>query len=181
MKNNQIMLRLFEETCRLYSSSLQRYIYTLTRKDQYAMEEIFQNTMVQALSGLKKLRENDKMKAWLFTIAKYEARRYYSKSQKIIYVEFNETTENESNWMNQSQFEDFTKAIEDKEVLKNLLDQIPPEDQQIYILHYFYDLSLKEISETLNINYSTVRSVHVRGLTKLKNKWMEGGVDNERK
>lgn len=180
MKNSQIVLQLFEETCRLHSHSLQRYIYTLTRKDNYAMEEIFQNTMVAALSGLKNLRENEKMKTWLFTIATYEARRYYSKSKNVIYVEFNDTTEYEKNWMGNSQFEDFTKSIEDREVLKILLDELSQEDQQIYILHYFYDLSLKEISETLNIKYSTVRSIHVRGLIKLKKKWMEGGMNNEK-
>lgn len=52
MKTNKLKQQLFEEICNLYSKDLQRFIYSLTRKDQYAMEEIFQNTIVEALKGL---------------------------------------------------------------------------------------------------------------------------------
>jgi DNA-directed RNA polymerase specialized sigma24 family protein len=36
-----------------------------------------------------------------------------------------------------------------------LLLGLPDEEQQLYILHYYYDLQLKEISEILNVNYNT--------------------------
>jgi RNA polymerase sigma factor (sigma-70 family) len=42
------------------------------------------------------------------------------------------------------------------------------EEQQLCILHYYYDLPLKEISEILSVNYNTLRSMHMRGIAKLR-------------
>ena len=84
MKADKVKLKLFEEICTIYSKNLQRFIYSLTRKDQFAMEEIFQNTILEAFQGLNNLRDVDKMKTWIYSIAKTEAKRYYLKNQKII-------------------------------------------------------------------------------------------------
>lgn len=56
MKQEDHVFEIFTEICNRYDKDLQRFIYTLTRKDQYAMEEIYQNTMVEGLKGLKKVK-----------------------------------------------------------------------------------------------------------------------------
>lgn len=50
--------------------------------------------------------------------------------------------------------------------------------QEIIILFYYYDLSTKEISETLSINESTVRTRLARARDKLKKSL--GGVVDEK-
>jgi len=179
MNKYSLKQKLFEEICNSYSKDLQRFIYALTRKDQSAMEEIFQNTMLEALKGLKNLRENDKMKTWIFSIAKAEAKRYYSKTQNIINLEFNCGHEYNDIWLKESVHKDFTKIVADRDTIKRLLNMLNVEEQQIYILHYYYDLALKEISELLHINYNTVRSIHVRGLMRIKRIVQEEGIANE--
>ena len=132
------------------------------------MEEIFQNTMVEGLAGLMKLREEEKMKSWLFSIAKAEAQRYYQKYQKMSNME---TRGMDGEWdkaMSKDEFHDFTKAFVNREMLGSLLRELSDEEQQIYLLYYYYDLPLKEISEILQINYNTLRSINVRSLEKLK-------------
>lgn len=167
MKEDKLKHKLFEEICNIYSKDLQRFIYSLTRKDQYAMEEIFQNTLIEAYQGLERLREIDKMKSWIYSIAKAEARRYYSKNQNVLFV--NDIAENiQDNIFYESNFDDFTKMIEDKELIILLLNKLSEEEQQIYILHYYYDIPLKEISKILHINYNTIKTTHVRGLSKFK-------------
>lgn len=168
MKNENHLSQLFAENCNIYGKELQRFIFTLTRKDRFAMEEIFQNTMVEGLVGLQKLREEEKMKSWLFSIAKAEARRYYQKYQNVYNME---TSGKEYEWdkaMSKVEFHDFTKAFVNREMLGSLLRELSDEEQQIYLLYYYYDLPLKEISAVLQINYNTLRSVHVRTLKKLK-------------
>jgi RNA polymerase sigma factor (sigma-70 family) len=63
---------------------------------------------------------------------------------------------------------DFTKSVEDRECVIDLIHSLSEEEQQLYILHYYYDLPLKEIAEILNVNYNTVRSMHMRGMVKLR-------------
>ncbi len=45
MKIDKLKHRLFQELCQTYSKDLQKFIYTITRQDNFAMEEVFQNTM----------------------------------------------------------------------------------------------------------------------------------------
>lgn len=155
----------FEKVCIIYNKELQRFIYTLTRKDQFAMEEIYQNTMLGALKGLNYLRDSSKMKSWIFSIAKAESKRYYAANKPANY-EYGSVAEEDS-----AGFEnlfDFTKSIEDREYVRDLIKGLTALEQQLYILHYYYDLPLKEISEVLNANYNTVRSMHMRGMTKMR-------------
>ena len=155
----------FEKVCIIYSKELQKFIYTLTRKDQFAMEEIYQNTMLGALIGLKYLRDSSKMKAWIFSIAKAESKRYYA-AYKQAKFDYDAVPEEDS--VSLEYLLDFTKTIEDKEYVRDLINGLTAGEQQLYILHYYYGLPLKEISGILNANYSTVRSMHMRGMTKMR-------------
>lgn len=159
-------MQLFEKACTVYSRELKNFIYTLTRNDHFAAEEIYQNTMLEALTGLDYLRDSNKMKSWIFSIAKAESKRYYAESRPEKNRGRNAAAEEESSWP--EYLFDFTKYIEDREYIKTLINGLENEEQQLYILHYFYGVPLKEISEMLNVNYSTVRSMHMRGMTKMR-------------
>lgn len=158
-------MQLFEKVCIIYSKDLQRFIYTLTRKDQFAMEEIYQNTMLGALKGLNFLRDSSKMKAWIFAIAKAESKRYYADNKPENNYGIGIVAEDS---VGLEYLFDFTKSIEDRESVKALINSLSDEEQQLYILHYYYDLPFKEISEILNVNYNTIRSMHMRGMAKMR-------------
>lgn len=155
----------FENVCMICDKELQRFIFILARKDQFAMEEIYQNTMLEALKGLKYLRDSSRMKAWIFSIAKAESKRYYAANKQAGY-DYDAVHRNEP--ADPVYLLDFTKIIEDKEYVKDLINGLTAEEQQLYILHYYYDLPLKEISGILKANYNTVRSMHTRGMTKMR-------------
>ncbi len=177
MKIDQLKYRLFQELCQNYSKDLQKFIFTLTRKDHYVMEEIFQNTMVEALQGLHSLKENEKMKSWLFSIAKTEAKRFYLKNKK--YEQFESAEISELDWSNGIDYNDFTKAIEDKIFVLSFMNKLTEEEHQIFILHFVYDMTLKEISDVLHINNNTVRTILFRGLKKCRKMLAERGMSYE--
>jgi len=141
------------------------------------MEEIFQNTMVQALQGLHSLKENEKMKSWLFSIAKTEAKRFYSKNKK--HEQFENVEISELDWSNEIDYKDFTKVIEDKIFILSFMDRLTEEEYQIFILHFVYDMTLKEISDILHINNNTVRTIYFRGLKKCRKMIAERGMAYE--
>ncbi len=165
-------MQLFERVCIIYSKELQTFIYTLTRKDQFAAEEIYQNTMLGALKGLWHLRDNRKMKDWIFAIAKEESKRYYVKNNMVRAHEYHFIIEDIQADMDG--LIDFTKSIEDKEFVERLINSLSDEAKQLYALHYYYGLPLKEISEILNLNYNTIRSMHTRGIAKMRKMIIEG-------
>ena len=168
MDKREQRMKLFERACMIYSKELQQFIYALTRKDLYAMEEIYQNTMLSALKGLNRLRDERKLKSWIFVIAKEEARRYYAAC--INDNLFANKSKVEGTTSSRGRVTDFTKWVEDREAVKALIDSLEAEEQQLYVLHYFYGLPFKEISGILKLNYSTVRSKHLRGIAKMREK-----------
>ena len=174
MKIDKLKYRLFQELCQNYNKDLQKFIYNLTRKDNFAMEEIFQNTMVQALQGFNNLKENEKMKTWLFSIAKTEAKRFYARNGK--YEQYENVDISELDWNNEINYKDFTKAIEDKIFVLSFINRLTEEEHQIFILHFVYDITLKEISDILHINNNTVRTILFRGLRKCRKMLEERGM-----
>lgn len=154
----------FEKICVLWGKELQRYIFSLTRDDLFATEEIYQNTMVSALTGLACLRDCSRIRPWVFAIAKAEARRYYAagKADLLDVCAVGDATQ-ESDVMT-----DFTKHVEERELLKILSGNLTGEELRLYVLHYYYGMALKEISALMHENYSTVRSMHTRGMDKLR-------------
>ena len=171
MRKRYQRMQMFERTCRIYSEELQRFLCALTKNDQFAMEEIYQNTMLGALTGLNYLRDSRKMKAWLFAIARAESGRYYAASRIKNPDTYRIKTEEEL--INLDHPLDFTKYIEDRECIKSLMRKLSEYEQQLYILHYYYDLPLKAISEILNLNYNTTRSMHIRGMAKMRKQLSE--------
>jgi len=159
-------MQVFEKVCVIYGKALKNYIYTLTRNDSYAAEEIYQNTMLGALTGLGCLRDSSKMKSWIFSIAKAESKRYYA-DRRPGKSKIGSIAAGGDPYLPEHLY-DFTKYIEDREYVKTLINCLESGEQQLYILHYYYGLPLKEISEMLNVNYSTVRSMHLRGITKMR-------------
>ena len=155
----------FETICRTCEKELQNFIYTLIRYDPFAMEEIYQNTMLAALKALPGLREGKKMKSWIFSIAKSEARRYYSPHRNFTRFEGGERRD--PGFLT-GKTPDFTNQVADADLVRSLISGLSKEEQQICILYYSYGLTLKKVSVLLRRNYSTVRSLHTRGLKKLR-------------
>lgn len=171
IRNKYNRIQLFEKICFVYGADIKRFIHALTRNDFLASEEIFQNSMVGALEDLYYLRDNNKMKAWIFAIAKAESKRYYAKKQEKNTHECRKFVETESE-CNLHLF-DFTESIEDKEYIQVLIECLRGAEKQICVLHYYYGLTLKEIALTLDLNYNTIRSMHIRGMAKLRKRLIE--------
>ena len=159
-------MQLLERACTSYARELQRFIYGLTRNDPFAMEEIYQNTMLSALKGIGGLRDDKKIKDWIFAIAREESKRYYAAvtadqagKRAVSADEISPSA---------SYHTDFTQYVEDRVSIFELMCGLKKEERQMYVLHYYYGFPFKEISEMLNMNYNTVRSIHGRGMAKIR-------------
>ena len=63
------------------------------------------------------------------------------------------------------------EAIEKEElkiVLKESLDQLTEKERQVILMYYYEDLTLKEISNVLEVSESRVSQLHTKALGKMK-------------
>ncbi|MCR5278157.1 MAG: FliA/WhiG family RNA polymerase sigma factor [Lachnospiraceae bacterium] len=66
--------------------------------------------------------------------------------------------------------EEVVEKAELKEMLKASLDLLTEKEKQVILLYYYEELTLKEISYTLEVTESRVSQIHTRALQKMREK-----------
>ncbi len=64
--------------------------------------------------------------------------------------------------------EDVVEQVEIKEKLKESLDVLTEKERKVVLLYYYEDLTLKEISNVLEVSESRVSQLHTKALVKMK-------------
>ncbi len=131
--------------------------YAILRHRESA-EDITQDAFIRAFQNMTRLRDKGKFGAWLAAIATNLARNHLKREKRFYYpgnpVELSggpadcppRSTEDE--------------VIREAEIarVRVALRTLPPEQYQVVILQYFYDLKLTDIAELLKISPGTVKS-----------------------
>ena len=108
-------------------------------KNEDQISDAISNTIVIVFEKISDLRKEEYFKTWLTKILINECYKIYNQSKKIIFLE----NYNQETLIHNDKYSDF----ETRELVKNL-----PEDlQEIVILYYFEDFSVKEIAKMLKI------------------------------
>lgn len=164
----------FEQIYEKYERELYAFIYSISRKDSYAAEDILQNMMINVYKNLHTLRNKEKLKSWLFAIAKQESNRYYAK--KVCKMEIN--VDNVENVKGNNLTEpDFSVEYINTEDFISGISDLRAEEQSIMFLRYAYGMKLQEISDIWNMNNNTVKTMHFRAIKKLKESFIKKGYE----
>jgi RNA polymerase sigma-70 factor (ECF subfamily) len=169
---------LFEELYSEYGVGVKRFIFTQARRDADATEDIFQNTWENVFRYLHTLRERGTAKSWLYSIAKNEATRYYSRKATRAPQELASIDAEEAPDLIDEGADAFPDALADADRLAGLLGRLSEAEQQLMLLRYSYDMSLAEIAGLTGANYNTVKSLTRRAAIKLR-KFAEASGDEE--
>jgi RNA polymerase sigma-70 factor (ECF subfamily) len=158
----------FETLYDAYWLEIKRFIYVEARRDAGLAEDIFQNTWENAFRYLHTLKDESKARAWLYSIAKNEAKRYFSNHRTEFFLRT--VSSDDENGPDPEDFAEsaFPEVLADADFLIGLLNRLSDEEQQLILLHYCYDMRLKEIAELYGTNYNTLKSVTRRAIEKLR-------------
>ncbi|EJS65431.1 MULTISPECIES: sigma-70 family RNA polymerase sigma factor [Bacillus] len=107
--------------------------------------------------------EPNDFKKWIAAIAKFKAIDYYRKATnkvEIISDEFHISTEKSA--------EDELIVMEDREELMQLLNQLEPLDQKVFIMKYLLGMKTEEIGEKLGLTRAAIDNRVYRGKKKLQ-------------
>lgn len=142
MQNLSINEKEFIEKITEYKQYLYKMAF-LYVKDENSALEIIDETIFKAYLSYKKLRKKEYFKTWITRILINCAIDYLKDKNKIC-----------------SDIDEADIKVEEKEYVDlyngiNLLNGI---QKSIVIMKYFYDFTIKEIAEILNISDSTVKN-----------------------
>jgi RNA polymerase sigma-70 factor (ECF subfamily) len=162
----------FEKLYDEYWLEIKKFIYVSARRDTGATDDIFQNTWENAYRYFATLKDVGAARAWLYSIARNEARRYFEKNKGNFAVlsldEAKESGEGAAPEPRDEAESGFPDAFADSEFIKGLLNTLSEDEQRMILLHYAYGVKLKEIAQISGENYNTVKSITRRALAKMK-------------
>lgn len=135
---------------------LYRFAY-YTLKDEHDAQDVVSEAVMDAWSGIRKLKEDDAFHAWMFKILSVKCKRklksYVERGQISSLDEAEDLPSDESGL-----------SLE----LKQAFAQLSDEERMIVSMTVFGGYDSAEIAKILKLNRNTVRSKHSRALAKLK-------------
>ncbi|MBQ8550500.1 MAG: sigma-70 family RNA polymerase sigma factor, partial [Clostridia bacterium] len=137
------------------------YFVLKTVKDSDLAADITQETFIEILTSLDKLKEPAAFVTWMKQIAYHQCTRYFRKKKDVIVDEdedggtiFDNLKEESSEFIPEEALDD----DELKRTLLGMLDELSEEQRSAVILRYFDDVPVKDIAIIQGVSEGTVKS-----------------------
>ncbi len=130
-------------------------------------EDLYHDIVIKMMKYLNQNRyqEQGKFLSWMLRIAKNQVIDHFrkQKNRKFISSVVNDNDE-ETNIFDILQFDNYEDSetveakenkVRSKQIIKQLIQQLPDEQKEVVILRMYYDMSFKEIAEYSNVSINT--------------------------
>ncbi|SRR6056297_385173 len=145
--------------------------------DREVAGDIMQQTFVLMYKKLKKLKEREKFKSWLYSIAINQSKNYFRKKREINFSEITINDDLEFNPGKEHQFK--TNDQTSNLIIKQALQTIPREQRVVIIMKQYHNLKFTEIASILNEPVNTVKARMYYGLNALRKVIVKWGIGKE--
>ncbi len=139
----------FDELLSNYRFAVERLIH-FKISDYEDAEDIIQETYLTAFVNFSHLKNSDRFKQWIISIAKNKCNNYYRRKSKSIEIA-------EYDLSNISYKQNIFGRNESSDIM-DVINVLNNNSKEILKLYYFDELSQEEISKKLNIPIGTVKS-----------------------
>lgn len=151
----------FEKLVDLYYPSLYRFAFSLTRQESEAGDLTQETFLIWAKKG-HSVRDETKVKSWLFTTLHREYLQKHRRRVRFPQVELDEAE------MELPEIAPVTMGNIDRHNVLNALSKLDENFQAAVALFYLEDHTYPEIAEILQIPLGTVKSRISRGIGQLQ-------------
>lgn len=134
-------------------------------------EEVVSDVFLAAWNQAEEI-QSGRLKAWLAAVTRNKARDRLRKFHMDLPLE-----EDVLELPDENTPVTVLEKKEEQALVRKAIDQLSDPDREIFLRHYYYIQSVQEISQTLHMNESTVKTKLRRGRTRLKTILMRWGVE----
>lgn len=162
----------FEQLVSLYHEEIFRMVYYRTRSRMDA-EDLAQEIFFLAYKNLARLKDADRFKPWIFSIAVNRVRDFHRKKRILSIFSFS-SGEDELEDVAESEIHDDPGVLQQLinhefwSEVKRLSEKLSPMEREVFFLRFMDHLGIKEISEVLGKSESAVKTHLYRSLKKFK-------------
>lgn len=132
-------------------------------------EEVVSDVFLAAWNQSSDL-ESGHVKSWLGAVARHKAKNKLRQMGKALPLE--------ESMLDIPSLEDPTEGLDRREeaaLVRRAVDAMPPREREVFLRHYYYAQSIKEIAAAMDMNESTVKNQLRRGRIKLKEQLLKEG------
>ncbi|MEK7583178.1 MAG: RNA polymerase sigma factor [Patescibacteria group bacterium] len=150
------LLEQFEDIVQKHQRDILNFHYRLVG-NRFEAEDLAQETFLKAYNKLESLKEQDKAKSWLYSIARNVTIDFFRRNKNRSIPLDNVILENYA----RATAVDYRADVMQSEVsqeLQKCLAALSEDDRMIVKLLYYEGFSYKEICDLLNINQNTLKS-----------------------
>ncbi|MDR2753023.1 MAG: sigma-70 family RNA polymerase sigma factor [Oscillospiraceae bacterium] len=179
MNNQESMCDLVREAARGDAQAFQT-LYLRTRqkayfvalsitKNEHDAQDILQDSYLKVYQSIGQLAQPESFQAWLNRIVANKSKNYLAKVNPRAFADYDD--ENTMNWQEETNA-DFLpdERLDQKEakaLVAKLVQDLPEDQRLVVLLHYFSDMEVAEIAQSLNVPEGTVKSRLSRARGKL--------------
>ncbi len=155
----------FEKVYNEYFSKIYNFMYYKVLNKEIA-EDLTSEFFMKLLTKLNTFDDSKaNLNTWLYTIARNSVTDYFRANKIEVSVD------DEDNPLDLKVDYELEKELiknEDRKALYNALTTLDDRSRKLLSLKYFFNMSVKEIAVNTGINESTVSTICLRGIEKLK-------------
>ncbi|UCH78155.1 MAG: sigma-70 family RNA polymerase sigma factor [Candidatus Coatesbacteria bacterium] len=135
-------------------------------RNRDAAEDIVQEAFIKAYKNISGFRGESSIYTWLYRIAVNTAHNHLRRTRRLSPVDFDDVAPIlEARGLNPAQ-----KAANAElgEAIEKAVHNLPPRQREVFLLHYFEQMTHREIAETLGITEGAVKANFFHAVQKLK-------------
>ena len=142
------------------------------------IEDLASDIFIDAYRNIGKLKDVDKLEAWLHTITANRARKYYRQRKKrnetsnLVRTEMGEIDIFDS-IVDEATVEKILQEAERRDMVRDMINSLSDIERRIIRMRFWGDYRHSETAEILNININTEKSIYRRSLKKLRDNYFK--------
>ena len=159
-----------------------RFLYNVAFKyagNHYDAEDLVQETLYTAYHKFHQLRDNRKLKSWMFSILRNHFLKWQRKKAPVQADEFEDGIDYLSRLESDALQPSVAAAYEQKvdaDTIQSILDKLPEKYKSVLILYYMEEFSYQEAAEMLAVPIGTVMSRLSRAKQMMKKSLLRSAV-----
>lgn len=149
----------FDELYERYSRRLMLYFVRMLNFDKDLAEDALQDLFLKIAESPEKFDRSRSFKTWIFSVASNSCKNFY-RHKKVLEeswdeLRYLETKVNENSFLKLAGKLD---ALEFRKMLEEILDELPPEKKEAFVLKYQEEKSIAEIASIQGCPEGSVKS-----------------------
>jgi RNA polymerase sigma-70 factor, ECF subfamily len=162
--------QIIDQLMREYSDDILHLVYTYV-KNRTIAEDLAQEIFIECYEKLNQFNQQSTIKTWLYRIASNHCKDYLRSWHYRKITLSNKVFDHIPSKSKQVE-EEVIKHSEENS-LTNAVMNLPLKYREVVFLHYYEELSLKEISKITSVNINTLKTRLKRAKELLKDKMIE--------